>query len=725
MEFLKLYNLMLGDKRETAETAISSLDSGLLKLKETGEAVAQLKIDLAIMVEDATGKAATADGIAEVVGREKAIVEEETAKADIDKVEVTKVQVEVAAFAADTAADLAKAEPAVEAAMAALAGLDPKDISAAKSMGTPPPGVSEVFESTMCLLGGIVPAIKCDKKGKPTDLKGGLGSGWGAAKKILMGDIKQYILWLEGLKENIDTNKINPKNFENVKEYLEADFFKPEIIMTKNSAAAGLCGFVINIVIYYNIVVTVEPKRKALAEANVTLEAANAKLALVLEKVAALEAKLAKLTFEFNEANEVKQNALAAVAKGQLKLSLATRLTNALAAENERWGINIVQMRIDKELLIGDVLISAAFISCVWGKPRCRRRRRSRFPPPPSLRYIGPFTKPFRDKMLNQDLVPWLAKNLRAAVGEEGLLPMSETVDPLAILSTASQIAGWNSDGLPADRVSSENGCIVHSSARWPLAIDPQLQGIVWLRNMESAPERNLQVVRLSQKDMLGKVEKALERGWTIIIENLGESIDAVLFPIIQRATIKRGSKQYIKLGDSEVEYSPDFRLYLHTKLSNPHYPPELHAECGLVNFTVTLQGLEDQLLGLVLGKERPDLAEMSVELISQQNGFLVKKAALESDILSRLAAAEGDITEDIELIENLEYSKKVATEIAEKEEIALVTQNKIKETSEKYRCVEGWRGIGELSFPPPCPALTPPPPLTARSRTGALSSSS
>jgi dynein heavy chain len=665
LEFLKLYGMMLNDKRGKAEIAISRLESGLLKLKETGESVAQLKIDLAIMVADATEKAATADGIAEVVGREKAIVEDETAKAAIEEADVTKIQVEVSAFAADTAADLAAAEPAVEAAMAALAGLDPKDISAAKGMGTPPPGVSEVFESTMCLLGGIVPAIKCDKKGKPSDLKGGLGSGWGAAKKILMGDIKQYIAWLEGLKENIDTGKINPKNFENVKEYLAQDFFKPEIIMTKNSAAAGLCGFVINIVIYYNIVVTVEPKRIALAAANAELEAANTKLAIVLGVVAELQAKLAKLTKEFNEANDVKQNALAAVAKGQLKLSLATRLTNALAAENERWGVNVVQMRIDKELLIGDVLISAAFIS-----------------------YIGPFTKPFRDKMVNQDLVPWLNKALRAAVGEDGLLPMSEVVDPLAILTTASQIAMWNSDGLPADRVSSENGCIVSSSARWPLAIDPQLQGIVWLRNMESAPERNLQVVRLSQKDMLGKVEKALERGWTIIIENLGETIDAVLFPIIQRATIKRGSKQYIKLGDSEVEYSADFRLYLHTKLSNPHYPPELHAECGLINFTVTILGLEDQLLGLVLGKERPDLAELSVELVAQQNGFLVKKAALESDILSRLAAAEGDITEDIELIENLEYSKKVATEIAIKEEIALETQTKIKVTSEKYRPV-------------------------------------
>ena len=54
--------------------------------------------------------------------------------------------------------------------------------------------------------------------------------------------------------------------------------------------------------------------------------------------------------------------------------------------------------------------------------------------------------------------------------------------------------------------------------------------------------------------------ERALESGHTIIIENLGESLDAVLAPVIQRATIKRGRTLYVKVGDSEVEFHPDFR---------------------------------------------------------------------------------------------------------------------------------------------------------------------
>ncbi|OEU08548.1 hypothetical protein FRACYDRAFT_249440 [Fragilariopsis cylindrus CCMP1102] len=65
---------------------------------------------------------------------------------------------------------------------------------------------------------------------------------------------------------------------------------------TKNQAAAGPCSFVLNIVTYYDIVVTVEPKRKALSEANAQLLGASSKLETVMQYVAEIEQKLAKLT---------------------------------------------------------------------------------------------------------------------------------------------------------------------------------------------------------------------------------------------------------------------------------------------------------------------------------------------------------------------------------------------------------------------------------------------
>jgi len=62
--------------------------------------------------------------------------------------------------------------------------------------------------------------------------------------------------------------------------------------------------------------------------------------------------------------------------------------------------------------------------------------------------------------------------------------------------------------------------------------------------------------------------------GETVLIENIEESVDPVLDPIIGRNTIKKG--RAVKIGDKEVEYNPSFRLILHTKLANPHYKPEM-----------------------------------------------------------------------------------------------------------------------------------------------------
>merc|ERR1719491_207880 len=141
-----------------------------------------------------------------------------------------------------------------------------------------------------------------------------------------------------------------------------------------------------------------------------------------------------------------------------------------------------------------------------------------------------------------------------------------------------------------------------------------------------------------------------------------------------------------MKLGDKDIILHPNFRLFMHTKLSNPHYPPEVQAETTMINFTVTEQGLEDQLLFLIVKLERPDLARTKSELIQQQNEFKIKLADLEALLLEKMATAEGEILDDVELILGLEEAKKTADEVKDKVVSAQETAAKINETSEHYR---------------------------------------
>jgi len=168
----------------------------------------------------------------------------------------------------------------------------------------------------------------------------------------------------------------------------------------------------------------------------------------------------------------------------------------------------------------------------------------------------------------------------------------------LTLVVDDAVVAGWNNEGLPSDRMSTENATILTTCERWPLMIDPQLQGIKWIKQRYG---EKIKVIRLGQKGYLDKIEQAIAAGDVLLIENIDESIEAVLDPLLGRNTIKKG--RAIKLGDKEIEYHPDFRLILQTKLANPHYKPEMQAQTTLINFTVTKDGLEDQLLADVVAK--------------------------------------------------------------------------------------------------------------------------
>ena len=127
----------------------------------------------------------------------------------------------------------------------------------------------------------------------------------------------------------------------------------------------------------------------------------------------------------------------------------------------------------------------------------------------------------------------------------------------------------WNIQGLPADAFSTENGVLVTRGTRWPLMIDPQEQANKWVRNMEKA--NGLKLITLKQSDYLRTLENAIQFGQPVLMQEVLQELDPSLEPIMSRAVVKVGNRSIIKLGDKEVDYNPDFKFYLTTKLANPH----------------------------------------------------------------------------------------------------------------------------------------------------------
>ncbi len=143
-----------------------------------------------------------------------------------------------------------------------------------------------------------------------------------------------------------------------------------------------------------------------------------------------------------------------------------------------------------------------------------------------------------------------------------------------------------------------------------------------------------------------------------------------------------------MKLGENTVEYSSDFRFYITTGLRNPHYLPEVAVKVCLLNFMITPLGLEDQLLGIVAAKEKPELEEKKNQLILESAANNKQLKEIENKILEVLSSSEGNILEDETAIKVLSSSKILSEEISEKQKIASVTENEIDETRMGYRPV-------------------------------------
>ena len=145
---------------------------------------------------------------------------------------------------------------------------------------------------------------------------------------------------------------------------------------------------------------------------------------------------------------------------------------------------------------------------------------------------------------------------------------------------------------------------------------------------------------------------------------------------------------EQVKLGDKDVEWDANFRLYMTSKLSNPHYGPEVSGKTMIINYSVTQQGLSEQLLNVTVAHERPDLEEQRSNLVKEmsENKAILKN--LEDTLLSELSSATGNILDNGALIETLEEAKGTAVEISKKLEVANVTKEEIEVVRMRYRPV-------------------------------------
>ena len=367
-----------------------------------------------------------------------------------------------------------------------------------------------------------------------------------------------------------------------------------------------------------------------------------------------------KITEESEKSKRILENLEEQIRINTERLERAKKLLNSLGGERGRWIETLKSLKKEEVNFLGNYIVSSLFIA-----------------------YLSPFTGLFRNNQINEWIMMCKKQNIS----------ISDKYSLKAVMSNDVEIRGWTSCGLPNDSVSIENAIMIANNNKYPLLIDPQLQGNQWLKKYYKDQNFKVYKAELKVKDkqdrqlekggrgtdpavlQLESIEKDISDGNLALLENCTEALDSAYTSIIGQNYYDDGTTLRIAFNGKHICYSEQFRIFFTTKISNPHYPPEYFIKLNIINFTVTKDGLSEQLLSEVFKSEKRDKYEARDKAIKEMGENNDKLEKLSAEILAKLAElSEEKMLDDDSLIIMLDESK----EVYEKVEISLKTAQRV-----------------------------------------------
>ena len=203
-------------------------------------------------------------------------------------------------------------------------------------------------------------------------------------------------------------------------------------------------------------------------------------------------------------------------------------------------------------------------------------------------------------------------------------------------------------------------------SRRYCLLIDPQNQALQWLKEkikqetearlaLEKQGKRKMEEKKkekrkdggtgahypikptMDNKTLCDVTADCVYKGLSLIYENVGEELSLRISHLYKKEFYKDGDVLFVNINQKPVEVNENFRFYIITQLPKPHYLPEICVALTFVNFTVTEEGLQDQMLNYLVEKEDPTLSALRKNCIDTKNSSERKKKEIETEILFQL----------------------------------------------------------------------------------------
>jgi len=412
----------------------------------------------------------------------------------------------------------------------------------------------------------------------------------------------------------------------------------------------------------------VVPKKEKAASALATLEKKQMALAESQEGLRKVQEKLAALKEKYDGSVSVKEKLRAECDLLEARSAKALNLIKSLGAERTRWHETIVVLKESLVNALGNSVVSAGFLT-----------------------YAGPLSEVYRKELLEDNFVQSMVKSK---------VVVSRALDIPSFLVPEASIRDWNVHGLASDAFSIQNAVLVRQYVRWPLVIDPQSQALKWL---SSTNKDRLTIVDPKIDGWMRALEVCVQMG-SIAILLVTDFVDPALDPLLSKAVVNKDGVVTLKCFGKQILYHNSFELLLCSRLSNPSFSAALYAQTLVVNFCIKDQGLEEQLLSIIVKKERFDLEEQKQLLISKTVQGKNQLEVLQDSILKMLSTLEGSLMDNDALVAVLQESKSTAESISEQLSISQVTEQEIDDARQQYhpiaaRCALLFLVVNDLSM--------------------------
>ncbi|KAJ7429490.1 microtubule-binding stalk of dynein motor-domain-containing protein [Mycena galericulata] len=400
-------------------------------------------------------------------------------------------------------ADLADAEPAVLDAQTAVSNIKKQHLQEVRGMANPPEAVKLAMESVCTILGHKI-------------------DSWRTVQTILRRDdfisgILKFDTTTQMTKQLRDTTK---------RDFLSRPSYNFETVQPQ--------------VRFSEILDKVEPLRNEVQSLEVEAETTKKQAQAIIQMIAELEAKIAKYKEEYALLISETQAIKSEMERVQSKVDRSMKLLESLSSKRGRWESDSRTFDTEMSTIVGDVLLSAAFLA-----------------------YGGFFDQHYREVMWQE----WSNHLSEANIKYKPELSLTE------YLSTADDRLSWQSKSLPSDNLTTENAIMLKRFNRYPLIIDPTGQATTFLLN--EYKERKITVTSFLDEAFLKVLESALRFGNPLLIQEV-EHLDLILNAVLNKEIRRTGGRVLIRLGSQDIDFSPSFTMFLSTRDPSVEFSPDI-----------------------------------------------------------------------------------------------------------------------------------------------------